>query len=266
MSRLLSVAHLSAIDLPPPALIRAAAGAGFDAVGLRLIRVTPTTPGYPLMQDPAALAETRAALRETGLRVHDIEFVKLTPGIDLDALERFLDTGADLGAAQVICAPYDPDLSRLADTLADFATRARSRGLGLVLEFFPWTEVPDLATALWVTEGSGAGVLADALHFDRSGSSLDLLAATDPARLPFAHLCDALVHPPYATEDLLHAARAERLPPGEGQIDLRAFLRALPPGVPLGLEVPMTAFATTHGSAAVLARIASATRALLAGL
>lgn len=266
MSRMLSVAHLSAIDLPPPALIHAAAAAGFDAVGLRLVAVTPTTPGYPLMNDRAALAETRAALRATGLRVHDIEFVRLTPGIDLDAFAGFLDVGAELGAAQVICAPYDPDLTRLSDTLAAFAARARLRGLGVVLEFFPWTEVPDLATALRVTAGTGAGVLADALHLDRSGSSLDLLAATDPARLPFAHLCDAPVHPPYSTEDLLHAARAERLPPGEGQIDLRAFLRALPPGVPLGLEVPMTRMAAREGHAAVLARIAAATRALLAGL
>ena len=61
MSRLLSLAHLTAIDLPPPDLIRAAAEAGFDAVGLRLIRVNEVSPGYPLMDDPAAMRETRAA-------------------------------------------------------------------------------------------------------------------------------------------------------------------------------------------------------------
>src|SRR5690606_17014823 len=96
--RLLSAAHLTAIDLPPPAFIEASARAGFDAVGLRLIQVTPTTPGYALDRDPALMRATTAALRATGLRVHDIEFVKITPGLDLDALSPFLDAGAELGA------------------------------------------------------------------------------------------------------------------------------------------------------------------------
>lgn len=262
MSRLLSVAHLTAIDLPPPALIRAAARAGFDAVGLRLLRVTPESPGYPL-HDPVQLRATLAAMQETGLSVHDIEFVRITPDLVPETLTALLDTGAALGARHLICAPYDPDLPRLSATLARIAELAAARRLGTVLEFFPWTPVPDLATALSVTEGTGAGVLVDALHFDRSGSSLDLLRATDPARLPFAHLCDAPVHPPYSTEDLLHAARAERLPPGEGHIDLRAWLEALPAGIPLAVEVPMSALTRAEGPEAVLQATAKAARHFL---
>ncbi|GAB4269349.1 MAG: sugar phosphate isomerase/epimerase [Pararhodobacter sp.] len=255
MTRLLTAAHLTALDLPPPQFIEAAAGAGFDGVGLRLIQVTPTTPGYALDRDPALMRATRAALSATGIFVHDIEFVKLTPGIDLAALDGFLDAGAELGARQVITAPYDPDLNRLSDTLAAFASRARKRGLGTVLEFFPWTVVADLAAALRVTDGTGAGVLVDTLHFDRSGSSLDELRAVTPTRLPFAHLCDAMVHPPYSESDLLLAARAERLPPGDGQIDLRAILGALPADLPLGLEVPMSALAAAVGPETVLWRV-----------
>ena len=55
MTRSLSLAHLTAIDLPPPELVRVAARVGFDAVGLRLIRVTDTSPGYPLMDDPVMM-------------------------------------------------------------------------------------------------------------------------------------------------------------------------------------------------------------------
>ena len=264
MNHLLSAAHLTALDLAPPAFVEAAAAAGFDAVGLRLIAVTPTTPGYPLMDDPVQLRATQAALRATGLSVHDIEFVKITADLDPASLEPMLDTGAALGARQVIAAPYDDDLPRLAATLADLAERAARRGIGTVLEFFPWTVVPDLAAAIRVTEGTGAGLLADALHMDRSGSRWDDLRALPPARLPFAHLCDAPVHPPYSTDDLLQAARAERLAPGEGQIDLQAFLAALPPGVPLGLEVPMAARAQAAGSAAVLAHVRATTAAFLA--
>lgn len=263
MSRLLSVAHLTAITLDPPSLIQAAARAGFDAVGLRLLRVTPETPGYPLMDDPAQYRATRAALADTGLILHDIEFVRITPDLDPETLQPLLDTGAALGARHLICAPYDPDLPRLSATLARITEMARARGLGVVLEFFPWTPVPDLAAALRVTETTGAGVLVDALHFDRSCSSLDLLRRTDPARLPFAHLCDAPVRPPYSTDDLLHAARAERLPPGDGQIGLHAWLAALPASCPLSLEVPMSALARVQGPEAVLEKVCRAARALI---
>lgn len=265
MTRLLSLAHLSAIDLPPPELIRAAASAGFDAVGLRLIRVTDTSPGYPLMHDKALMRRTLSALSDTGLRVHDIEFVKIEPETDVLALAPFLDAGAELGAREVIAAPYDPDLARLADRLAALAESAAPRGLGVCLEFFPWTVVPDLTTALKVLDSAGPslGLLVDSLHFDRSGGSLADLRAVDPARLRFAHLCDAPVHPPYSTDALLHAGRAERLPPGQGQIDLAGFLRALPPDLPLGLEIPMLARSAKDGPEAVIGAIMAGTRRLL---
>lgn len=268
MTRMLSLAHLTAIDLAPPDLIRAAAGAGFDAVGLRLIRVTDTSPGYPLMHDRAMMRATQAALRETGLRVHDIEFVKIEPATDMAALEPFLDAGAELGAVEVIAAPYDPALGRLADRLARLSELARARGLGVSLEFFPWTVVPDLPAALKVVEAAGpeVGVLVDSLHFDRSGSALDLLRTVPPGRLRFAHLCDAPVRPPYTEEDLLRAARAERLPPGEGEIDLAAILRALPDAIPLGLEVPMVSRQAEMGPAGVIAAVMAATRRLLGDL
>ncbi len=266
MSRSISLAHLTAIDLAPPRLIEAAAKAGFDAVGLRLIRVTDTSPGYPLMQNQAMLSHTKAALRDTGLRVSDIEFVKIEPETDVSSLEPFLDTGAELGAHEVICAPYDPNLQRLAETLGRLSDAARARGLNVSLEFFPWTVVPDLFTAVRVVEMAGPdiGILVDALHFDRSCSAVDDLRDLTPDRLRLAHLCDAPVQESYSTEQLLHTARAERLPLGEGQIDLRSILAALPDSIPIGIEVPMAHYTATQGIDAVLNRVMSATKSVLA--
>ncbi|WP_435258059.1 sugar phosphate isomerase/epimerase family protein [Thioclava sp. FR2] len=266
MTHPISLAHLTVIDLPPPEMIRLAAGLGYDAVGLRLIRVTDTTPGYPLHLDAGLLRQTVRAVQDSGIKVQDIEFVRMTPEFRGEDYAAFLDAGAALGARQVICAPYDPDLSRLSHNLAAFHEAARRRGLSCVLEFFPWTNVPDLATALRVVEASGApdlGVLVDTLHFNRSGSSLDDLSRLAPRRMPFLHLCDAPVCPPYTTEDLFHAGRAERLPPGEGEIDLTAILARLPADLPLSLEVPMTALSREKGPAEVAARVLAATRRLL---
>lgn len=266
---LFSLAHLTALDQPPPMLIHTAARLGYARVGLRLIRVTDTSAGYALHGDPALLRQTRQALDDTGVTVNDIEFVRLTPDFDPHALQPFLAAGAALGARHVICAPYDPELNRLAANLAAFQDQAAEFGLSCVLEFFPWTVVPDLAAANRIIDATGSdtlGILLDTLHFNRSGSSLADLEATPRHRMPFVHLCDAPVHPPYSTEDLLHAGRAERLPPGEGQIDLAAILTRLPPHTPLSLEMPMSGLQGLHGSGAVAERAITAAKRVVSGL
>ena len=100
-----SLAHLTVLDQPPADAVRIAARTGYDTVGLRLIAVTDTTPGYPLMDDPATMRATRAAMAETDVGVLDIEFVKITPELDVAALEPFVAAGAELGARHVITAP-----------------------------------------------------------------------------------------------------------------------------------------------------------------
>ena len=95
-ARSFSLAHLTAIVLSPPELIRVAARAGYQSVGLRLIAVTPDSPGYPLMDDPAAMRATKAAIADTGVGVMDIEFVRINPEIDIKALEPFVAAGPSL--------------------------------------------------------------------------------------------------------------------------------------------------------------------------
>lgn len=261
MSRKISLAHLTTLDLSPPQMIRVAAEIGYDAVGLRLIAVTPTTPGYALMHDAALLRETQSALTASGINVNDIEFLRITPEFDSRDFEAFLDVGAVLGARHVICAPYDPDLSRLSANLAALNDMCVPRGMRPVLEFFPWTNVPDLSAACTIVDAAAQdaiGILVDTLHFNRSSSSLHLLAEqafAKPERFPFLHLCDALVQPHYTTEDLFHAGRAERLPPGLGQIDLAAIINVLPTETPMALEVPMTALQIENGSPYVARRV-----------
>jgi sugar phosphate isomerase/epimerase len=262
-----SLAHLTALALAPPELVEAAARTGYRTVGLRLIRVTETTPGYPLMDDRPMMRATRAAMAATGIGTLDIEFVKITPDIDVPALEPFMAAGAELGARYVITAPYDPDLGRMADRLAAIGDLASRHGLRAVLEFFPWTVVPDLAAARRMVEAArrpDVGILVDTLHFDRSGSRLDEFDRIPAIRLPFVHVCDAPVRKSYTTEELLHAGRAERLPSGEGGIDIKGILSRMPPGIPVALEVPMTAMSAAEGAEAVALRVRRAAERLLA--
>ena len=213
------------------------------------------------------MRDTKAALADTGVRVLDIEFVKITPEIDVAGLERFVAAGAELGAKHVITAPYDPDLARLADRLGAISDLCARFGLSAVLEFFPWTVVPDLVTAMRVVEATGrtgTGILVDTLHFNRSGGKVEQLDSVPAFRLPFVHVCDAPVQDAYTTEELLHAGRAERLPPGEGGIDIRGILRRMPQGIPLALEAPMTAMSAAEGAEAVALRVRQAAERLLA--
>jgi len=262
-----SLAHLTVLGLAPPEMIAVASRTGYQTVGLRLIQVTETTPGYPLMDDKPMMRATKSAMAATGIEVLDIEFVKVTPEIRVASLELFLAAGAELGARYVITSPYDPDLTRLADRLAAISDLASQYRLRAVLEFFPWTVVPDLGSALKMVkavERPELGILVDTLHFNRSKSRLEQLDEIPVARLPFVHVCDALVQDSYTTEELLLAGRAERLPPGEGDIDIKGILRHMPDGIPLALEAPMMAMTAAEGAEAVALRVRQAAGRLLA--
>jgi sugar phosphate isomerase/epimerase len=262
-----SLAHLTVLRLAPPEVIEVAARTGYQTVGLRLLRVMETTPGYPLMDDKPMMRAAKTAIASTGVGVLDIELVRITPDIDVVSLEPFLAAGADLGARYVITSPYDPDLARLADRLAAISDLASQYGLRAVLEFFPWTVVPDLSSALRIVEAAERpelGILVDTLHFNRSASRYEQLDRIPAARLPFVHVSDALVQESYTTEELLHAGRLERLPPGEGGIDIKAILSHMLRDLPLALEVPMTSTSAVEGPEAVALRVRRAAERLLA--
>jgi sugar phosphate isomerase/epimerase/4-hydroxyphenylpyruvate dioxygenase-like putative hemolysin len=236
-----SLAHLTALSLSPPELVDAAAEAGYRYVGLRLTRVTPQEPHYPLATDPALMRTTKVRLAATGIEVLDIELARISPDEDPRDFQRFLEAGAELGARHVICQLPDPDRARKTARFAELCEMARPLGLTVDLEFPSWTETPDLTTAVRVLRGAdqpNAGILVDLLHFARSGSSVADLRQLPASWFHFVHVCDAPPAVPPTNEGLIHTARFERLFPGEGGIDIHGILGALPPGLPYALEIP----------------------------
>ena len=243
-----SLAALTVLELAPPELVEVAAACGYDHVGIRLLPAVPGGLAYPLMDDAAGLKETLARLEATGITVADLEVVAFRPETDVATFSAFFETGARLGAKNILVAGYDPDLARFTDRFAKFCEAAALHGLTADLEFMPWTSVPDLRTANRIVAQSGqpnAGVLVDALHFDRSKSLIGELVGIPADRLHYWQLCDGPAERPATTEEMMHAARYERMFPGEGGIDLVSLTRALPTDIPISIEVPTASLAKT---------------------
>jgi sugar phosphate isomerase/epimerase len=103
----------------------------------------------------------------------------------------------------------------------------------------------------------------DTLHVDRSATPVADLVMVPRQWLHYAQICDAPAEQPATVEAMIHCARAERLFPGEGGLDLAAMLRALPPDLPISVEVPKQQLARTVGAEARARLALEATQSVL---
>lgn len=245
-----SLAHLTVLTLTPPQVVEVAARAGYRYVGLRLTRVTDSEPLYDLASDRAMMHETKARLADTGVEVNDIELFRMDPSLGPDRFKAVLDATAELGAKHIIAQLPDPDRERATNRFAALCDMAKAMGIFVSLEFPHWTETGNLSTAVDVilaVNRDNAGILIDMLHFARSNSSLDELAALPRGWFRFAHVCDAPREIPPTLEGVIHTARDERLFPGEGGIDVRGILACMPDEIPYALEIPRVALTRAVG-------------------
>lgn len=247
-----ALACLDFLDVEPEVFIRAAAAAGFDGLTLRVAGSRGAVVG-DLGRDPVRRARVLAALRSTGMRVVDVEVLRLRRDLTAGEVSSVLDTAAELGAPRVLVVDSELGTDRARDVLAAIVDLASVVGVLPCLEPMAFTACRTLADALATAVPAGAGVLVDALHLHRSGGTpADVAAAVTAygdACMPYVQLCDAPweppVHEPGGSGDALRwEALGRRLLPGRGDLDLAGLLAALP-GRPLVVEAP------TAGSAAM---------------
>jgi sugar phosphate isomerase/epimerase len=278
--RITGLDHLTMLDLAPPEFVTVAAGAGFDAVGLRVAPVTPGEQAWPVAPGSPMLAETMRRCGGTGLFVLDVEAIPLRPGSDLAGCEAVLETAAVLGARYLNVICDDPDTGRFADRLAELVRLARPYRVRPVIEFTAWRPIRTLASAVAIARGSdGAGLLLDTLHIQRCGVTAAELATVDPALLGYLQLCDAPAAPPHgiggpgrmpreqqasADDDAVLEARTGRLLPGEGELPLAELLGALPDSLPVSAEAPSLAVRREFSPAQFAARVRHALDSVLA--
>ena len=189
------------------------------------LKIRPTIVGLPLQTpfggDEAAFKERLPQLAD------DAAFVA---GVGCDRMMLVLSPAAPL--------PRDEQRKLAVARLGAIAETLQKSKIRLGLEFlgplymrtgpgrggeprhpFIWT-LPD-TVALAKDAGPNIGVVLDVWHWHHSGSTIADILATDTSRIVHVHLSDAK---PAAPEDVRDN---QRHMPGEGSIDLTAFLQAL---------------------------------------
>ncbi|MCB1417999.1 MAG: sugar phosphate isomerase/epimerase [Notoacmeibacter sp.] len=251
MSHPLSLAFLTVMDAGPLEAVRIAAATGYHMVGLRALPAAASGEGpYPLLTDDTLLAEVKAALDETGVRLGDMEIIRLKEATDIASFEPLLARTAFLGGRHLLVAGDDTDEARLTGNFAKLCELASRFNLTADLEFMPWTAVKTLSDARRIVEAAGhanGGVLIDGLHFDRSGSTLEEIRALPAERINYVQVCDGPVPYDPSDEGMIFIARNGRLLPGDGGIDLEGMVRAVPDGVTISVEIPLVELAKTVG-------------------
>jgi sugar phosphate isomerase/epimerase len=228
----MGLAALTVMELTPPEQVAVAAQAGYSHVGLRLIPVA----GQTLAPfDPRELEQR---LADTGIRVLDLEVFRLAPETRVADFEPVIATGARLGASDLLVHGADADHARLTESFGRLCDLAAAYGLNANLEPMPWVDVSTVAKAKRLLAAAGrsnAALLVDPIHFFRADNRIDELTGV---RANYVQLCDAPAKVPGDMQEILRQARADRLFPGEGELDLRGLMAALPAGLPVSLEVP----------------------------
>ncbi|MBL8587282.1 MAG: sugar phosphate isomerase/epimerase [Methylobacteriaceae bacterium] len=243
MSRQFSLAHLTVLGLAPPEMTYVAARCGYDFVSLRLIPMrTPGEPAY-LPEDKAMIAATKAALRETGVRMLDLELACIVRDRAAASYEPAFAAAAELGARHVISSAWTKerdDRAFIVERYAEICDLAAPYGLTVDLEFPTFSRLRSLDEAVDVLRAAArpnCGVLVDSLYFHFSRLKPADLAALPRDWLHFLHLTDTRREVPANAEGMKAIAREERLYLGEGCIDFAALLAAVP-DVPLSIELP----------------------------
>lgn len=234
----LSLAHLTVLEVAPPALFDLAARAGFQSVGVRIVPVAPGAPCYPLTR--RGVLEWRRRMADAGVGVHDVEFIALEPQVRVDDYASSIALAAELGARRVNVSGDDADFDRLAGRFGALCDLAAAVGMGVDLEFMRFRSVGNLPQALDVIARAGrpnGRLLVDLLHLFRSGGTAEMLRRVAPGALGSVQICDA-PHQDPGDAGLIDEARQGRLFPGQGELPLLAMLDALPAAIPLAVEVP----------------------------
>jgi sugar phosphate isomerase/epimerase len=197
-----------------PAVIEAAARAGFVAVGAALRAADP---------------DTAAVYERCDVRCHELLALRVGDD-DADLLaraEQLAGAAEVLGAPWVLAAFMEPLSTSIRAALPRVASVLREAGAGVAVEFVPMSAVRTIGDALELVELMGAdraGVLVDTWHFFVGESTWSDLVSLPLNRLAYVQFDDALAPDP---DHLMRETMGNRRFPGEGTFELERFATTL---------------------------------------
>jgi sugar phosphate isomerase/epimerase len=232
MTRDVVLAHFSIRDASFVDRCAAANAAGFGGIGLYIgewsrLRVEGRSDGDLL-----------AVLNEHEMRVAEVEALPIFAD---EQIEPFVHLVATFRPDRIqVIPPFRGAVDREAAGawLANVADRVGAFGTSLAIEFLPFTDIGDAASAVELVERAGrdnVGLCVDSWHVFR-GAGLLSLVGLDPAMVQSVQFNDGPLEP--VLDDYVQDCLHHRQAPGEGEFDLRGFLQLLPADVPLSIEVP----------------------------
>ena len=220
-----------------PEFLSAASEVGFDAVTLNsaLYRQA-TASGF-------SDTDIRASLRDHGLQVSGIDplFNWLPDSVVLDGSDPVsVCTQVSMEEVFHLAHVVETDLvnaplglatpsseQEIVDSFGILCEKAKGESLRVSLEFMPFNQVSDLETALRIVEHAGysnGGIMVDCWHLHRGGGMADDLLEIPGNRIFAMQIDDALSEP---LPDMIEETMNQRLPPGDGCIDLARVVRNL---------------------------------------
>ena len=199
---------------PLDEILDAAAGAGFEAVGVDL---------YTLRAHDGAID-----LRRRGLVCSDVGVLPIGAP-EVRATAQHLARAASVtGAPTCIAAFFAPvGHAQAVAELRDCADILAKAGARLALEFASYGGLTRLADAVELCDAVGwerCGLLVDTWHFFRTDAPWPLLRSLDREQIELVHVNDGVRS---ATGDPVYEGRFRRLPIGAGEFPLAEFARAL---------------------------------------
>jgi sugar phosphate isomerase/epimerase len=245
-----SLAQLTAINASPPELARIAANAGYDYFSMRQIYMgLPEEPDFDLAKNKLLMKETKAIMADTGIRLLDVELARVVDGVDPAIYEPAFATCTELGGKRVLSSIWTEDIAVQVEGFARICDLALQYNLTVELEYVPIAAVKNLVGALNILKQVNrinAGILIDIHHFHRAGDTVEDLLKVPRELFRMVHLCDAPAEIPQDNEEMRRIMREAREYPGEGGIDIKNILSAIPK-VPFSIELPKTSVSNLFG-------------------
>jgi sugar phosphate isomerase/epimerase len=241
-----------------------AARAGYDCISIRPILMgLPGEPDYALADNPTMMKQTKKALADTGVKLHDIELARIYDHMHPSKYLPAMEVAAELGGRAVLSSIWTEDREYAIEMFGQVCDLAKPFGLTVDLEYVPIAGVRSLADAVAVLQAvkrENAGLMVDTHHFQRAGDRVEALDGLPREWFHFAHLCDAPAEIPADRAEMTRIMREARLYLGEGGIDVASILQHMPEMV-YSIELPNLAYVREMGYAEHAFRCLETTRA-----